>query len=193
VCSNRGICDVQAGLCYCFDQFSGANCDEYKNFTAAAIVRDVDYNQVLTVESSNPDFDKTVLTLNTFDIGTDAFTTMKAVNLDRTVFEMTGYGDVTMHYGSLTIGGANFSVTGGAIAGGGQTIGAGGLSVVGGMTTYSGKLSIGNRVLVYGGGVTVNNGGVTIVGSSTFNGDATMAGAFTVYNKLNVGLVRNIC
>jgi hypothetical protein len=181
-CSNRGICDFGSGVCFCFEQFMGANCGAYKKAIAEYSERAVSPSEVLVIESSNPLFDKTLLKFQTFDIGNDQFRTISAQNMDRTVFQMDGYGNIKMNYGGLVVSASIYSKTSG------MTVNAGGIAVTGGMTAESDTLVINGRTNVKG-GITVTNGGFNVVGASRFNGDSSVTGGLEVTSGLECAQV----
>lgn len=183
-CSNRGICDFAQGVCYCFEQFSGAACGSYKKAIAEFSERAVSTSEVLIIESSNPEFDRTILQLQTFDIGTPAFNSIKVKNLERTVFQMDGYGNIDMFYGGLKIGDTTSDNPSS-----GMSVDTGGLTVTGGVTAYTDTLVIDGRVEVKGGGVTVASGGVTVEGDATFYDESSITGGMVVAHGINVAQV----
>jgi hypothetical protein len=185
ICSNRGICDFDAGVCHCFEQFVNANCGSYKKAIAVVEERAVSTSEVMVLESSNPDFDKTILKFQTFDIGTEAFNTIVVKNMLRVLFVLDGYGNVRMNYGGLTIGAGTNTLSSG------MTINTGGLKVTGGVTAQSNTLVIKGRTVVSG--VTIGNGGMSVTGTSKFYASATVAGGFSVTKGLNTSYVSFRC
>jgi hypothetical protein len=155
-----------------------ANCASYKQAIAPPSVREVSSSEVLIIESSNPDFESTILRFQTFDIASEAFNTLQVNNLDRTVFNMDGSGNVVMNYGSLTIGDTNNSLSSG------MTINVGGLRVTGGITAYTDTLVIDGPVTVLAGGVSIGNGGLNVAGDAYFNGDNGVTGGLSVTKGL---------
>ncbi|KAJ1438128.1 hypothetical protein B484DRAFT_324288, partial [Ochromonadaceae sp. CCMP2298] len=95
LCSNRGICDFLSGNCLCFQQFTNSSCDVYKSAVAPFSQRAID-SDVFKIGVSNDDFADNVLTINTFDIGTEAFTTIRVEDRDKVLFTMDGYGNLVM-------------------------------------------------------------------------------------------------
>lgn len=172
-------------MCYCFPQFSGANCASYKKAIAVASEREVSTSEVLSVESSNPDFVSTVLRFQTFDVASEDFRTLNVDNLDRNVFNMDGAGNVNMNYGSLIIGDTNNSLSSG------MTVNTGGLSVTGGVTAYTDTLVINGPVFVATGGVSIVNGGLRIAGNTQFNGNTEITGGLSASHGLRL-MVRKL-
>jgi hypothetical protein len=164
-------------VCHCFEQFVDANCGSYKKAITLAQPREVSTSEVLVLESGNPDFDKTILKFQTFDIGTSIFNTILVKNLDRIIFVLDGYGNVRMNYGGLTIGQGLNTLSSG------MTINTGGLRVTGGITAESNTLVIQGRTVVSG--VTIGNGGMSVVGTSRFRAEATVTGGFSISRGLN--------
>jgi hypothetical protein len=138
----------------------------------------------MVIESSNPDFDKTILKFQTFDIGTSIFNTILVKNLDRILFVLDGYGNVRMNYGGLTIGEGLNTLSSG------MTINTGGLRVTGGITAESNTLVIQGRTVVSG--VTIGNGGMSVVGTSRFRAEATVTGGFSIEKGLNSTYVSHV-
>ena len=172
-------------MCYCFEQFEGANCGSFKKAIAEFSERAVSTSEVLIIETSNAEFDKTVLQFQTFDIGTLGFNTVKATNLDRTVFQMDGYGNVNMHYGGLVIGDTGMDVTSS-----GLTVDVGGLTVTGGITAKTDAVVTECPVQVKAGGVSIANGGFTVVGQTDIHGQGTITGGMKITRGLNISSVR---
>lgn len=175
-------------MCFCFQQFSGANCANYKKAIAPPVQREVSTNEVFTVESSNPEFKATILRFQTFDVASSDFKTINVNNLDRNVFSLDGAGNVNMNYGSLVIGDAT------NVEYSGMTVNAGGLTVTGGVTAYTDTLVINGPTYVTTGGVTVMNGGLRVIGTAEFNGDAEIFGGFSVARglQLNVSIFNTV-
>lgn len=175
-------------MCYCFEQFTDANCGSYRKAIAQPSERAVSTSEVLTIETSSADFDKTVLQFQTFDIGTPAFSVLKADNMDTTVFQMDGYGNINMNQGSLVIGDSGWQgVTSG------MTVDSGGLQVTGGVTAFTDTLVIAGPVQVKGGGVEIGNGGFTVQGAAEINGLGHITGGFQASRGLTVSNVCDIC
>lgn len=183
LCSNRGICNFETGVCNCLPDLENSNCDTFRG--AQIITQQLLPDEVLHLEVTNPDFNDNLVAIDHNFPGTSVFNTLTASDVSNTKFRLDGYGNVRMNYGGLYIG-SNSS-----LSRGGATIRASGLTVTGGVSVYSGGMTVFDSVDLVNLGLFVEDGGVGIYGGidmqdSPFmvTGGATVQGRLFVNNSV---------
>jgi hypothetical protein len=172
VCSNRGVCDFDTGLCSCFPKFEGVNCDTYA--AGARVVSTEVQLDVLNVQTTNKDYTGTVLKLSTTFPGNEYFNMIKIEDATGSIFSMNGNGDVVMDRGSLVLKGD--------LSRGGVSINNGGISVTGGFTIEQGGMKVTQGVSVNSGGLHILGGGVVVTGGvSVRDTGIVITGGITVH------------
>lgn len=107
VCSGRGKCNFQTGLCDCYEQFYGSNCDTYKyrdNYIVNNEYRSL--YDVFAVGNDHATFTSDVLHISTTRSPSESFYYLRLSDVFAdNVFSVRGDNQIEMNAGGLVIGG----------------------------------------------------------------------------------------
>ena len=131
ICSNRGKCNFNTGLCTCLDGFGGPSCSNvtYLHHHGS------NTNPGLEVSISGLDYTSTVLHISSARSASSSFNFIEATAASETVFYVDGTGSVGINKLKSLTGGMT-------ISGGGLNVDSGGLTISSdGMNVYSSSTS----------------------------------------------------
>jgi hypothetical protein len=131
ICSNRGKCNFNTGLCTCLDGFGGPACSNvtYLHHHGS------NSNPGLEVSISGLDYTSTVLHISSARSASSSFNFIEATAASETVFYVDGTGSVGINKLKSLTGGMT-------ISGGGLNVYSGGLTISSdGMNVYSSSTS----------------------------------------------------